>query len=34
MHDITEKFLKYYSVNLGNYEVIDHYTPHQEIIEV
>ena len=34
MHDITEKFLKYYSVNLGNYEVVDHYAPHQEIIEV
>ena len=34
LHDVNEKFLKYYSVNLGNYEVIDHYAPNQEIIEV
>lgn len=34
MHDITEKFLKYYSVNVENYEVIDHYAPHQEIINI
>jgi formylmethanofuran dehydrogenase subunit A len=34
IHDVSEKFLKYYSVNLANYEVVDHYAPNQEIVEV
>jgi len=32
MHDIREKFLKYYSVNEGNYVVPDSYAPHQHVI--
>lgn len=32
MHDIREKFLKYYSVNEGNYPVPDSYAPHQHVI--
>lgn len=32
MHDIKEKFLKYYSVNEGNYPVPDSYAPHQHVI--
>ncbi|HJJ28528.1 MAG TPA: formylmethanofuran dehydrogenase subunit A [Methanocorpusculum sp.] len=34
LHDINEKFLKYYSVNLGNYDVIHHYVPHPHVIEI
>ena len=34
MHDVNEKFLKYYSVELGNYEVADHYVPNPHVIEV
>jgi formylmethanofuran dehydrogenase subunit A len=34
MHDIREKFLKYYSVNEGNYPVPDSYAPHQHVIAV
>ena len=33
-HDIREKFLKYYSVNEGNYSVPESYAPHQHIIAV
>lgn len=34
MHDVNEKFLKYYSINLENYEVVDHYVPHPHVIEI
>lgn len=35
MHDIEEKFLKYYSVNQNNYEVTGHhYIPNPYVIEV
>jgi formylmethanofuran dehydrogenase subunit A len=33
-HDVVEKFLKYYSVNEGNYSVPDDYAPHQHIISL
>jgi formylmethanofuran dehydrogenase subunit A len=32
--DVQMKFLKYYSVNLNNYEVSDHYVPNPYVIEV
>ncbi len=32
MHDVREKFLKYYSVNEGNYLVPESYAPHQHVI--
>ncbi|MBN1168137.1 MAG: formylmethanofuran dehydrogenase subunit A [Methanospirillaceae archaeon] len=32
--DVAMKFLKYYSMNLGNYEVSDHFAPHPYVIEV
>ncbi|PKL59266.1 MAG: formylmethanofuran dehydrogenase subunit A, partial [Methanomicrobiales archaeon HGW-Methanomicrobiales-4] len=32
--DVEMKFLKYYSVNLNNYEVSDHYVPNPYVIEV
>ena len=34
MHDIREKFLRYYSVNENNYPVPESYAPHQHIIAV
>ena len=34
MHDIREKFLRYYSVNENNYSVPESYAPHQHIIAV
>jgi len=34
MHDIKEKFLRYYSVNENNYPVPESYAPHQHIISV
>jgi len=34
IRDVNEKFLKYYSVNLGNYEVVNHYVPHPHVIEI
>jgi formylmethanofuran dehydrogenase subunit A len=34
IHDIREKFLKYYSLNEGNYPVPESYAPHQHIIAV
>ena len=34
MHDIKEKFLRYYSVNENNYPVPESYAPHQHIIAV
>ncbi|HJJ36839.1 MAG TPA: amidohydrolase family protein, partial [Methanocorpusculum sp.] len=34
LHDINEKFLKYYSVKLDNYDVINHYVPHPHVIEI
>ncbi|PKG31078.1 amidohydrolase family protein, partial [Methanoregula sp.] len=33
-HDIREKFLRYYSINEGNYPVPESYAPHQHIISV
>jgi formylmethanofuran dehydrogenase subunit A len=33
-HDVKEKFLKYYSVNEGNYPVPDSYAPHPYVIAV
>lgn len=33
-HDVVEKFLKYYSVNEGNYSVPDDYAPHQHVISL
>ncbi|MCL2460168.1 MAG: formylmethanofuran dehydrogenase subunit A [Euryarchaeota archaeon] len=32
--DVQMKFLKYYSLNLANYEVTDHYAPNPEVIHV
>ena len=32
MHDVREKFLRYYSVNEGNYSVPDSYAPHPHVI--
>jgi formylmethanofuran dehydrogenase subunit A len=32
MHDVREKFLKFYSVNEGNYLVPDSYAPHPHVI--
>ena len=32
--DVQMKFLKYYSVNLNNYEVTDHFVPNPYVIEV
>ena len=32
--DVVMKFLKYYSMNLANYEVSDHFVPHPYVIEV
>ena len=32
--DVQMKFLKYYSVNLGNYEVTNHYVPNPEVIHI
>jgi formylmethanofuran dehydrogenase subunit A len=34
MHDIKEKFLKYYSLNENNYPVPESYAPHQHILTV
>jgi formylmethanofuran dehydrogenase subunit A len=34
VRDVREKFLKYYSVNQGNYEVAPHYLSNQMVIEV
>jgi formylmethanofuran dehydrogenase subunit A len=34
MHDVREKFLRYYSVNENNYPVPESYAPHQHIISV
>jgi formylmethanofuran dehydrogenase subunit A len=34
MHDVREKFLRYYSVNENNYSVPESYAPHQHIISV
>ncbi|HJJ54578.1 MAG TPA: formylmethanofuran dehydrogenase subunit A, partial [Methanocorpusculum sp.] len=34
IHDINEKFLKYYSVKLDNYDVVNHYVPHPHVIEI
>jgi len=34
MHDVREKFLRYYSVNENNYPVPESYAPHQHIIAV
>ncbi|MGB7788645.1 formylmethanofuran dehydrogenase subunit A [Methanoregula sp.] len=34
LHDIKEKFLRYYSVNENNYPVPESYAPHQHIIAV
>ncbi len=35
MRDVEQKFLKYYSVNLGNYEVTgNHFVPNPYVIEV
>jgi len=34
MHDVREKFLRYYSVNENNYSVPESYAPHQHIIAV
>ncbi|HOX35516.1 MAG TPA: formylmethanofuran dehydrogenase subunit A, partial [Methanoregulaceae archaeon] len=34
MHDVREKFLRYYSVNENNYPVPESYAPHQHIITV
>ena len=34
MHDVREKFLRYYSVNENNYPVPESYAPHQHIIGV
>jgi formylmethanofuran dehydrogenase subunit A len=35
MHDVEEKFLKYYSVNQNNYEVSGHhYLPNPYVLEV
>ena len=34
MHDIREKFLKYYSLNENNYPVPESYAPHQHILTV
>ena len=32
MRDVKEKFLKYYSINEGNYPVPDSYAPHPYVI--
>ena len=34
LHDVSEKFLKYYSINLENYDVAHHYVPHPHVIEI
>lgn len=34
MHDVSEKFLKYYSVKLDNYNVVDHYVSNSHVIEI
>lgn len=34
IRDVKDKFLKYYSVNQGNYEVSGHYLPNPKVIEV
>ena len=34
MRDVKEKFLRYYTVNLNNYEVAGHYLPNSYVIEV
>jgi formylmethanofuran dehydrogenase subunit A len=34
MHDVREKFLRYYSVNEGNYLVPDSYAPHPHVIAI
>jgi formylmethanofuran dehydrogenase subunit A len=34
VRDVQDKFLKFYSVNQGNYEVQGHYTPNPRVIEV
>jgi formylmethanofuran dehydrogenase subunit A len=34
MHDVREKFLRYYSVNEGNYLVPDSYAPHPYVIAI
>jgi formylmethanofuran dehydrogenase subunit A len=34
IRDVQDKFLKFYSVNQGNYEVQGHYTPNPRVIEV
>jgi formylmethanofuran dehydrogenase subunit A len=34
VRDVQDKFLKFYSVNQGNYEVQSHYAPNPRIIEV
>lgn len=34
MHDVSEKFLKYYSINLENYDVIDEYVPNPHAIDI
>ena len=34
MRDVKEKFLRYYTVTLNNYEVTGHYLPNPYVIEV
>jgi formylmethanofuran dehydrogenase subunit A len=34
MRDIKDKFLRYYSVNMNNYEVANHFLPNPMVIEV
>jgi len=34
MRDIRDKFLKYYSVNMNNYDVAGHFLTNPRVIEV